>query len=388
MTTTRRSVLGLIGASGAALVTGGAAQATPARVPDDLRPGGAFDRYVKEQADKDAFSGSLLLTYRGRTVLARSYGKANDTAPNGPDTLFAMASVTKMFTAVAIAQLVQAGKLAYNGKLGAYLTGFPAAMADAVTIHQLLTHSSGLGDPFTWPDYMATALTWTSPEQVMDNTTDFIRRSSLAFTPGAGFQYSNAGYHVLGAIVAAVSGQTYYDYIREHVFRPAGMTSSDFHTRPQWHTDPRIAHPYATQPSGGRADSIDQRLYIGTPAGDAFSTCADMTRFACALQGEKLLNRAFTHVTLTGKTPLSPPTAPPNQPPPPKPPLGFQCYGPMTVLANNQWVTGHSGGAPGTSTDFQMYPDSDWVSVFLSNIDYGHGVVPAIPGKIRDLITA
>lgn len=356
-----------------------------AATPDDLR---AFDQFVKEQG----FSGSLLLIHRGRPVLTRSYGRANDAALNGPDTLFAMASVTKLFTAVAIAQLAQARKIAYDGKLGTYVSGFPADIADTVKVHHLLTHTSGFGDHFRLPGYMDEALSWTSADQVMHGTTDYIRRSSLKFAPGAGFEYSNSGYHLLGEIVAQVSGQSYYDYIREHVFCPAGMTSTDFYARPQWHSDPRIAHPYAVQPSGEYEDSIDHRLYIGTPAGDAFSTCAEMARFARALQGSKLLDRAFTHITLGGKVPLGPPTASPTGPPPGPapavPPVGFQCYGPMTLLVNGQWVTGHTGGAPGTSNDFQMYPDSDWVSVILSNRDYGQGGVPPWPAKARDLITA
>jgi CubicO group peptidase (beta-lactamase class C family) len=320
-------------------------------------------------------------------VLARSYGTANDSAANGPDTRFVLASVTKLFTAVAIAQLVQAGNVSYTGTLGAYVSGFPAEIADKVTVHHLLTHTSGLGDPFTMPGYLETALSWTSAEQVMDGTTDYIRRSALEFPPGAGNRYSNAGYHLLGVIVAQVSGQSYYDYVRDHVFHPAGMTSTDFHTKPQWRTDSRIAHPYAKQPSGERVDAIDQRMFIGTPAGDAFSTCADMARFARALQGAKLLNRAFTGITLGGKVPPPPPSgSPPAAGVGPR--AAFQCYGPMTQLVNNQWVTGHGGGAPGTSTDLQMYPDSQWISVILSNYDYGRGMPSPVMSKARDLITA
>jgi CubicO group peptidase (beta-lactamase class C family) len=389
MITTRRSVLGLLGASGAVLATSGTALAAAdsARIPGDLRPGGAFDRFVREQADMDAFSGSLLLVHKGRPVLARSYGRANEAAANGPDTRFVLASVTKLFTAVAIAQLAQAGKVAYAGTLGTYVSGFPAEIADTVTVHHLLTHTSGLGDPFTMPGYLETALSWTTVEQVMDGTTDYIRRSTLEFPPGAGNRYSNAGYHMLGVIVAQVSGQSYHDYVREHVFQAAGMTSTDFNAKPQWLTDSRFAHPYAKQPSGDRVDAIDQRMFIGTPAGDAFSTCGDMARFALALQGAKLLNRAFTGITLGGKVPPPPPSGP-------GPAAGtgqrtvFQCYGPMTQLVNNQWVTGHGGGAPGTSTDFQMYPDSQWVSVILSNYDYGRGVPSPVMTKARDLITA
>ena len=378
----------MIGASGAMLATGAVAATASAGAsgaPADVR---AFDQFVKEQADKDAFSGSLLLVHRGRPVLARSYGRANDAAPNSPDTLFAMASITKLFTAVAIAQLAQARKISYETTLGTCVSGFPAEIADTVKVHHLLTHTSGLGDTFTMPGYMAEALTWTDVDQVMNGTTDYIRRSSLAFAPGAGSSYSNAGYHLLGAIVAQASGKSYYDYVREHVLRPAGMTTTDFYTRPQWHSDPRIAHPYAKQPSGQRADTIDERLYVGTPAGDAFTTCADMARFARALQGSTLqgstlLNRAFTSITLGGKVP---PPLPPG-PPPAVPPVAFQCYGPVTVLVNNQWVTGHSGGNRGTSTDFQMYPDSEWVTVILSNYDYDGGPPPVMM-KARDMITA
>ncbi|MFI9383384.1 serine hydrolase domain-containing protein [Kutzneria sp. NPDC052558] len=378
MTTTRRTVLGLLGASGALLATGGLA---PAATRDQVS---AFDQFLSDQG----FSGSVLLIHRGRPVLARSYGQANDAAPNGPDTRFAMASVTKLFTAVAVAQLAQARKIAYSGKLGDYVSGFPADIADTVTVHHLLTHTSGLGDPFTMPGYLPDALSWTTPEQVMAGTTDFIRRSSLDFAPGAGFRYSNAGYHLLGEIVAQVCGQSYYDYVREHVFRAAGMTSTDFYTRPQWHSDPRIAHPYAVHSSGGYTDSIDQRLFIGTPAGDAFSTCADMAAFARALLGAKLLDRAFTPATLSGKVPLGPPVGPQPGPAPAVPPVAFQCYGPMATLVNGRWVIGHSGGAPGTSTDLQLCPDSDWVSVILSNRDFGDGGVPPWPMKAREIITA
>lgn len=385
MTTTRRSVLGLLGASGAVLATSGAVRAdTGSGTSSALRPGGEFDRFVKEQADQDAFSGSLLLLHRGRPVLARSYGRANDAAANGPDTRFALASVTKMFTAVAVAQLAQAGKLAYDRTLGTYLSGFPADIANTVTIHHLLTHSSGLGDTFALPGYLETAATWTTVEQVMDGTTDFIRRSSLAFPAGARFSYSNAGYHVLGAIVAQASGQSYYDYVREHVFRAAGMTGTDFYTKPQWRTDPRMAHPYAKQPSGPRVDAIDLRMFVGTPAGDAFSTAADLGRFALALQGAKLLSPVFTDITLSSKVPAAPPGPPPVGGAPPV----FQCYGPVTASVRNQWVTGHSGGFPGTATDLQMYPGSQWVSVILSNYDYDPGVPPPVFAKARELITA
>ncbi|RKN47040.1 serine hydrolase domain-containing protein [Streptomyces hoynatensis] len=422
MTTTRRTMLGLLGASaasGAALAaaaapasaaTAGAAGATARHgarggadggIPEELRPGGEFDRFVREQAEAGEFSGSVLLTYHGRPVLARSYGMADQARgiENGPGTRFALASVTKLFTAVAIAQLAEAGEIDYARTVGTYLDGFPEEVAGKVTVHHLLTHTSGLGDLFQIPGFEQTAAGWTTLQQAMDGATDLIRGTGTDFTPGAGWQYSNSGYHVLGAIVQEVSGRSYFDYIREHVFRAAGMTDSDFFTAEQWRTDPSLAHPYALQPSGEREDVVDRKNFVGSPSGDAFATSGDMARFADALLGERLAGPAFTEITLGGKLPNVGSMQGPGQPAPAAASNGaapaaagparamFQCYGPMRVLLNGQWGIGHSGGSQGESTDVQMYPAGGWVSVVLSNIDYPQGTFPPVVEKARVLIT-
>ncbi|MEW1724649.1 serine hydrolase domain-containing protein [Streptomyces sp. NPDC093109] len=362
-------------------------------IPEALRPGGEFDRFVRQQAEAGTFSGSVLLAYRERTVLARSYGPADEARglANGAGTLFALASVTKLFTATAIAQLAQAGRIFYEDTVGAHLDGFPRSVADRVTVHHLLTHTSGLGDLFGIPGFWAAAETWSGHQEAMDSATDLIRGTEPEFTPGAGFGYSNSGYHVLGALVQQVSGLSYFDYIREHVFRPAGMTDTDFFTRDQWRTDPRLAHPYAVRPSGERADIVGEKVFVGSPAGDAFATGRDMARFAHALAGERLVGAAFTELTLGGKFP--PAVTPPGRAPLPTGPGSgpramLQCYGPMRTLLNGQWGVGHSGGSPGQSTDVQMYPDSGWVSVILSNIDPPQGKMPPVVEKARALITA
>jgi len=395
MTTTRRSVLGLLGAAplvaGGVLAASGTGYAGTGSIPAGLRPGGALDQFAAALAARDEFSGVLLLTYQGRTVLARSYGMANKelSIPNRPDTLFALASVTKLFTAVSLAQLAQQGKVAYHDKVGTYLDGFPADIADRVTVHHLLTHTSGLGDYMKMPGFWAAAATWTSADEVMDGTMAFIRRSELASPPGTEMLYSNSGYHILGAIVAKISGQSYFGYVREHIFGPAGMCGTDFYTNPQWRDDRRIARPYKKLPSGERIDDVAGRIFIGTPAGDAFSNCVDMDRFAHALLGGKLLlNPAYTQLTLSEKVPM-PPQAPPGSPAPPPgatpPQAVFQCYGPQAVVVNNQRALGHAGGAPGESTEIQWYPESHWVSVILSNYDMGTSL--PIAALARELIT-
>jgi CubicO group peptidase (beta-lactamase class C family) len=388
----RRSVLGLLGAAPAvAFLAGPAAAAQGGRsAPDGLCPGGELDRFVAERAAADQFAGSLLLTHRGRTVLACSYGMADKqrAVANGPDTAFGLASVTKLFTAVAVAQLVQQRKVAYQERLGTYLAGFPAAIAGA-TVHHLLTHTSGLGDYHLMPGFFADSATWTSPEQVMAGTTGYIRRSEPLFAPGAGWSYSNSGYHLLGEIVAAASGMSYYDYVREHVFAAAGMTRTDFVALPRRQTDRRIAHPYHRDAQGQWVDGLAEVGYIGTPAGDAFATCADLARFARFLYQERLLTPGHTRLMLSGKVPPAAPAAPPGQNPPPQGPRAeavYQCYGPTGSLVSGQWMFEHGGGnTSGESTAVQLYPDTDWVLVLLSN--YPDAALP-IAALARGLIVA
>jgi len=393
----RRSVLGLLGAvpvaAGgipvAAATTGTDGSARSGRIPAALRPGGQFDRLVAEFAANGTFSGTVLLVHRDRPVLARSYGMADRqrVVPNRSDTVFCLGSITKVFTAVAVAQLAQRGRIAYTATLGTYLDGFPADIAGSVTVHHLLTHTSGMGDYLRRPGFFDEAFTWTSPEQVMDGTLEFIRKAPLDFVPGTKGQYSNSGYHVLGAIVAKVSGQSYYDYIRDHVFRPAGMTASDFYTKPQWRDDPRIAHPYTAQnqPAGQRVDAIDGSfLYVGSPAGNAFSSAPDLVRFQRALLGHELLDPVHTELTLSPKVPRAPVPAGPGVPAQ----LPFDSYATTTALINGRWAVGHSGAAPGVDTDLDWFPDLDWTAVTLSNYDPpGPGAAPGLGATARALIT-
>ncbi|MFG1647817.1 serine hydrolase domain-containing protein [Amycolatopsis sp. NPDC049252] len=355
-----------------------------------LGPDGELDRFVAGLAAKDEFSGSLLLTCRGRPVLVRSYGMADRarSVRNGPDTAFALASVTKLATAVAIAQLAQRNKLAYTDPLAAYLDGFPAG----VTVHHLLTHTAGFGDYHQEPGYVAAAAGWTSAAEVMDGITAFIRRSAPLFPPGAGYSYSNSGYHLLGMIVAKVSGLAYHDYVRRNVFAAAGMRGSGFFTKPQWRTAPRIAHPYRRDPATGQwTDTVEEFEFIGTPAGEAFATSADLERFARALWQHGFLDRGHTELTLSGKLELPrqqpPPGSPPLPPPTGTPPQAvFQCYGPIGTLLGGHWSFAHGGGnSAGVSTSVELHPALGWVAVFLSN--YAGQAVLQISDLARRLIT-
>jgi CubicO group peptidase (beta-lactamase class C family) len=339
------------------------------RIPRDLRPGGAFDQRLSRLAAEGKLSGTVLLAHRGKTVLARAYGMANarTSVPNGPDTIFALASVAKLFTAVAVVQLAERGQVDFGQTIGAYLDGFPAAVADSVTVHHLLTHTSGMGNFQESEEFRANVASWTSGAAMLDGIMGVIRKTDLLFTPGTRHHYSNSGFVTLGAIVQAVSGQSFYDYVREHVFAAAGMTRTDYYTRPQRLTDDRIARPYPLLPTGERVDALERpdlfgTAFIGEPAGDAFASAPDLQRFARALAGSRLLGPAYTTLAVTGKQPMRRnPTAPPGASTP------LQAYGPIASIIGGQRVIGHGGGSPGAATAIDIYLDTGWVVVVLCN---------------------
>lgn len=401
----RRSMLGMLGAmplAGAALMAGPAAAAPEpdraASEPDragpephraapepdrgarrrDLR---ALDRFVAEQAAEDKFSGTVLVAHRGRPLLVCSHGMSNQDreTPNTPDTVFCLASVTKTFTALAIAQLVEQGRMGFHDPIGAHLGDFPAEIADTVTVHHLLTHTSGVGRPAVGSG-PPTGLEWNSFEEVMDGTLAVIRQTPRQFAPGTRYTYSNDGYFVLAAIVARLAGESYFDYVRTHVFAAAGMSHTDFYSRPEVLADDRIARPYLTQPGGTRVDfatSPFAPFTIGGPAGGAYATASDLLAFARALRSGRLLTPAFTALITSGKVALLP-SQPPSQ-------TDFYGYGYRDAIVNGKRVFGHSGSGPGMATRLDVYPDLDWVSIVLSNYDT---TIDPIVERARDVITS
>ncbi|MEV0620039.1 serine hydrolase domain-containing protein [Nonomuraea sp. NPDC050404] len=370
----RRSVLGLLGAAPVAIAAGPARASTGAGerggVPRDLRPGGEYDRFVAERAAADEFSGTVLLAHRGKTVLQRAHGMADKDKklPNRTDTLFLIGSITKCFTATAVLQLLQRRKVALHEPLGTYLDGFPAEAA-AATVHQLLTHTSGVGrSPIRNGPPGEEELSWDTVEEVWEGNLAIIRALPPQFTPGTQYRYSNDGYIVLGAIVAAVSGMTYYDYVREHVFKPAGMTRTAFYTRPEVLAADDMAHSYTIhRQTGERYDFTKSRefQFVGTPAGSAFSTAGELLKFVTALREDgKLLRRAFAELGTGAKT-----VVPPEEGQDPLLMCSHYGYGFASHIFDFQRLFGHTGGGFGISTSWNRYPDLDWVSVILGNYD-------------------
>src|SRR3954463_11137270 len=201
------------------------ALAAPAQPAPDLAK--ELDSYFDSLVAENKLSGVVLVAKDGVTIASKAAGIANK-ATNAPidlNTKFNLGSANKMFTAVAIAQLAQAGKLSFTDTVGKHLSDYPnREVAEKVTLHQLLTHTSGMG--MYWNEkFMA------QREKLLTVAAHLplFAADPLAFPPGEKFQYSNAGFMLLGAIIEKVSGQDYYSYVQEHIYKPAGMNDTGFY---------------------------------------------------------------------------------------------------------------------------------------------------------------
>ena len=184
--------------------------------------------FVERLCAKDIFSGVVLLANADEVLFERACGEASKRfhAPVNKDTKFNMASAGKMFTAVAIAQLVENGTLSFEDPISKYVddTWYPEEVTDAVTIHHLLTHTSGLGDFFNESFHAGSRERW----RELDDYKELIVGDTLAFEPGTNWRYSNIGSFMLGVVIESATGENYFDYIRKNVFEPAGMDNTDF----------------------------------------------------------------------------------------------------------------------------------------------------------------
>lgn len=309
---------------------------------------------LRKQAAADRFSGAALIAKSGQTVFSNAYGLADRERgiANTIETRFRIGSMNKMFTAVATLQLVDAGKLALDDPVGKHLRGYPNRdVASKVTVRHLLTHTGGTGDIFG-PEYDANRL------QLREHA-DYVKlygSRAPNFEPGTQFQYSNYGFVLLGAIIEAVSGESYYDYVRDHVFGPAGMTSTD--SLPESVEVPNRSVGYMRPFFGARSwqPNTDWLPWRGTAAGGGYSTVGDILRFAEALMSLELLSPGSTELLISGKVTLGPGISYA---------FGFVDFRDK----DGNGSVGHGGGAPGMNGDLRIYPKSGYVVVVLANLD-------------------
>lgn len=308
-------------------------------------------------AAEDAFSGVLLVAHGDEVLLQRAWGLADRDAgtPVTLDTRFRLGSMNKMFTAVAVLQLVEAGTLSLEGSVGQSLPGYPNADIAKVTLRQLLTHAGGTGDIFG-PAFDQHRLS-------LKTHHDYIRLYGArgpTHPPGQAHEYSNYGYVLLGAIIERASGLSYEDYVARHVFAPAGM--HDTGALPEDVDVPGRARAY-THKDGAWVDAAATLPYRGTAAGGGYSTAADLLKFARALRAGTLLSPASLAEATRRQTP-------------------WYGYGFMVGQRHGVAGFGHGGGAEGMNASLGIFPAQDTVVIGLANLD------PPAAERLVDYYTA
>ncbi|MEO0340252.1 MAG: serine hydrolase domain-containing protein, partial [Bacteroidota bacterium] len=281
-----------------------------------------------------------------------AYGWADRThqVPNQLDTKFNIASIGKLFTAVAILQLKQAGKLNLNDPPGKYLPNLQhKGLKDSITIHQLLTHTAGL--PLWFNEQFAN-----TPKFHLQSLHDYlplIEKITCQNDWKGTHHYSNVGYFILGLIIESISGQSYPNYVEQYIFAPVQMEHTGY-----WpiHTiEPNRATGYTRPTDQEKAWTANERFNMnGGPAGGAWSTCRDLIRFYWALKNHQLLDHVHTQLLFR-----------------PQVSTGYGHYGYGIGLQGEKGAQkiGHLGGFYGIRGELMWYIDQNRIVAILANSD-------------------
>jgi CubicO group peptidase (beta-lactamase class C family) len=329
-----------------------------AEVVDETR------RIVDRVCANDAFSGTVLLARSEQVLYSHACGEASKRfgVPIDVDTRFNLSSITKTFTGTAIVQLAQTGALSYDDQLSDYVdeSWLPREISDRVTLHQLLTHTSGLGDYYTETYQQSSRALY----RRLEDFKPLIHEDTLAFEPGSAFRYSNTGMFLLGVVIENVTGESYFDYVRQNVFEPAGMLESGYFQRDEPVRNVAIGYQRDSgSETGWREDTF--RLSVGgTPSTQAYSTVGDLHRFALALLDGTLVSDSSRTVMWVRYGEGDG--------------YGFQVH--QRPLGQ---AVGHTGGSWGASSQLTFYPEAGYVVVALSN--YRNAAQPLVE-RIEQLV--
>lgn len=311
-------------------------------------PAAEMDRIFAAAFPTDAPGAVVLVAQNGTVKLRSAYGLANleSRAPMDAAAVLPVCSLTKQFTAVAILQLAEAGKLKLTDDLATWVPDYPTGGA-TVTLAQLLSHMSGIPSIEEQPEWRKTWESELTPSQLLD----FTRNKPLAFAPGANFKYSNTGYILLGRVIEKASGQSYPDYVRTHLFAPAAMTHSCY---------PDSGQPIVGEPPGYSRSGKDWEnargfnLTQAYSAGALLSTVDDLWAWEQALQSGRLVGASLLQSAYTeGRLPDGRGTH-----------YGFGWE--INNLGRHDIIE-HAGGMPGYAAQQVWVPDADIYVVILAN---------------------
>lgn len=302
-----------------------------------------LDEQVMAYVNRGTFNGSVLVVKDGVAQLNKGYGMANFewNIPNAPDTKFRLGSITKQFTAMIVLQLEQEGKLSVNDPVSKYVKDAPGAWQQ-ITIYHLVTHTSGLTNFTSLPDYTKTMMLASPPAESLKK----IREMPLEFDPGTKFKYSNSGYLMLGEIIEKVTGQKYADVLRERILASLNMNDTGYDLGTTL-----IANRAGGYKRAGKVVLNDDYIDMSIPhaAGAMYSTTEDLRKWDAALYGEKLLPAALMERYFT-------------------PYKDGYAYGWAVQDKVGKKRVSHGGGINGFATMIIRVPEEKVLVVTLSNL--------------------
>ncbi len=245
----------------------------------------AIDNYLTSVTAEGNFSGAILVAHEGAVIFKKAYGLASYelNVPNTVSTKFRIASMTKQFTAVSILQLQERGLLSEHDTVSRFIPDFP--QGDGITIHQLLTHTSGIPEVTRFHDFE----TFKYFPHTVGQLVARVAQEPLDFVPGTRFSYSNSGYYLLTAIIEKASGMSYGEYVAKFIFNPLGMNNSGLDSTTT--VIPQKAYGYSKDAGGlKKGGYLDMSLAVGS--GGLYSTIEDLYRWDTALYTDQLINQS------------------------------------------------------------------------------------------------
>jgi CubicO group peptidase (beta-lactamase class C family) len=315
------------------------AQSKPAQ-PDLAR----MEQVIQSYASNQRFMGTIIVAQDGKTLLDKGYGSADLewNIPNSPTTKFRLGSITKQFTAASILMLEERGKLKTNDLVKKYMPDAPAAW-DKMTIFHVLTHTAGIPNFTSFPDYESTQALPTTPEKLVARFKD----KPLDFEPGTKWSYSNSGYVLLGYLIEKVSGQNYEEFVQQNIFTPLGMKDSGYDSN-----SAVIVHRASGYAPGKNGPENAGFVHMSVPfsAGALYSTTEDLLLWEQGLFGGKVLKpESLAKMTTPFKDDYA---------------LGLGV-----TTRNGHKVFSHGGGIQGFNTMLAYYPDDKLTVAVLANVN-------------------
>ena len=310
----------------------------------------AEDAYIRSEAATHFFRGAVLVGIDGKIVFEKAYGMGDEEwgASNTVHTKFRIASLTKQFTAACILLLQERGRLNVHDPVSRYLSALPSAW-QAITIHQLLTHTSGAPNSTDSSGNSESDRIGATPQQVIGH----VAEKPLDFKPGTNWKYSNTGYVLLGMVIEKTSGLSYANFLRTNIFQPLGMRDSGYDKARDILKERASGYEFIDGHITN-ADFID--MSVPFSAGGIYSTVEDMYRWNEALaENGKLLSADSLKQMFTEY---------------PEATHEGQHYGYGVVISHLKFgrlLYYHGGGVEGFSSSIQRYPNDRVCIVVLSN---------------------